>query len=326
MLLAPSDSELVVSFLEALGTTGCSFALLDGSEGALHPTSDLDLVSSAPLPNLLTALSQALVARDVFPVMHVQYDIGRGDALWLVGRNDDVLQVDILSDRRGVNRLAFPTDLALRSTHTPPDGFPRVSREWEVAYRIGKNIHRRRFDRLASLDTDELDPPSLGAALECIYPGRSALVLEAMSLSPRNSVPARGRLEWSRRVARLRRAGPALWASMVLRLAHRVARPVGLWVHFTGAAASTAATMTRSFWGEKFSVRHLEQWDSLSLGERLKLSIAIRRPCLVVTWSEGSSTPRRATVVDVGDEAPSWETLRHMVLRRAAARVESGSR
>lgn len=322
--MTPTTEKTVESFLRALAGTGDRYALLDGSpNGWRSPESDLDLVSSRSLARILPDILPPLIEAGVYPVMVVRYDVDRGDAMWLVGAEDDVIQVDVLSDPRGVNRLAFSTDTALASTRTPEDGIPRVSTEIEIAYRVAKNLSRRRFDRLRQLDITGLDRAELATALRGIYGARWELGIAA--LEQMNWASVRRRLQRSKLLTRFRRGGPPILAAVAARLLNRVIHPVGLWLHFRGTAGGGAAALTWSALGTGFARRNRLDWDEASLVDRIRVRATIRRPSLVVSSGRGRR-PRAALVVDVGDELPAWQDLRQEVLSLAATRTLQRSR
>jgi hypothetical protein len=307
-----------LAVVDALNAIGCDFALLDGSESALlDPSSDIDIVAATPLPGILGALAPELGRSGVHPVMAVHYDVGRGDSVWLVGPRDDFLQLDVLSDPTGINRLAMATEEMLQSAKPGSDGVRRVPRESEVAYRVAKNLHRQRYDTLRELDRGELDPSRLKQAIEGVYPGLFSAVATAMTDGDWRS--ARASLERARRLARLRRGGWRLWALMAQRWARRTVDPVGFWIHFTGPAAAHAVDLAWDRWGRGVAVRFKTQLSPLRPITRLRIAVAIRRPCIAVTW--GRLTPDGALVVDVGEECPPWNELRLEILERASARL-----
>ena len=304
--------------VDALNAIGCDFALLNGSESALlDPSSDIDIVAATALPGILGALASELGRSGIYPVMTVHYDVGRGDSVWLIGPRDDFLQLDVLSDPTGIGRLAVATEEMLQSAMPGSDGVRRVPRESEVAYRIAKNLHRQRYDTLRELGGGDLDPSRLKQAIEGVYPGHFSTVETAMTGGDWRS--ARASLERARRLTRVRRGGWSLWALIIQRWARRAADPVGFWIHFTGPAGAQAVDLAWDRWGHGVAVRLKTQLFPLRPIDRLRIAVAIRRPCLAVTW--GRLSPKNALVVDVGDECPPWGELRLEILQRASALI-----
>lgn len=179
------------------------------------------------------------------------YDIG--STYWVLARGRDFLAIDLLHDRRGLGRYAFPSPLALRGATDaePVDGIlaPAAVR---AAYLTVKRLRKKIADpgewqRIQALAL--AGPAAYRTALEAILGGRGGRALAEAVLQD-GLPPDRLRSNALRRLGRRRYRTPLrallLVSAETARLAGRIARPTGFVVVIVGPDGTGKSTLARA--------------------------------------------------------------------------------
>jgi hypothetical protein len=281
-----SDSEDATTLVwAALNRLGIKWAMWN--EPPEHPNSDFDVVSSMDLVGMLARMHDDLRTVGITPVFAVNYDIGRGDTVWLRASTGAMVQLDVLSDVKGEGRLGIPTDEALVDIRFSASELPLVTPTWQLVYNLAKRVRKRQWSRLEHLTVNGLDSDALMSSMGIVFGSAAPAALELLSQGDSKEWQShRGRLIRSLNRERRRRSPGGqlgLAAKRIRRGWDRLTLPVGVWIHLEYADSSQADQLKT--WLRRLHSRvTVKKWVFPWAARRTTL-----RPGFIVTWSSGSS-------------------------------------
>lgn len=276
-------ATVVFSAIESGGNRVVPLTAGETLHQRLRQSGDLDVAVDRPLPALLTEHRPVLESAGIVPLLWSQYDIGRGDAVWLWDTTDaTTLQLDVLCDPKGTGRLGVPTTALLDAAgSTGTDG-------WRCAYFVSKRLQKRQWSRLATLASrcsHDADEP-----LREVFGPQAGMV--AGDLLRRGA----GEAQWRSSATALRRGrtgrrwrrngGPVrLTVERLRRFVRRATTPVGFWAHLAGEGAQAAAEAVADTLGAALPRQEVRRVSGPSVAATLQLRWTLLRPSLVVTYS-----------------------------------------
>lgn len=223
--MGTTDPRLARASLEGMKEAGIRFALLHGRERLLQGMlSDVDLVVSDHPLAVVRQSAAAWESRSLMPIVVWPYDIGGATTVFLATPEaTEGVQLDLLYDPNGIGKYGVKS-LPLLSTADFSEAVPLVSSAASLLYQWQKRSVKADGARLAALSEAArgMDRSALLAVSEAVCGSRDpvARMLEGE--------PVTRRLHIRRHLGR-----------RGIRLAKRLARPVGFWAHAPESAVGT---------------------------------------------------------------------------------------
>jgi hypothetical protein len=327
-----SNASIVDAVLTILDRSSVRWVALQDDPAAARVEgvrTDLDIAATVTVSAVISAHYPALAKANLTALMLTEYDIGGAEAVWLHDiAGGGTLQLDILADRRGLGRLGLPIDSVLDA---PVEGRPlhQISREWALGYQVSKRLHKREWRRLATYRAAGMDADRVDVVFDEIFgfAGPRIVALIRGHACPSDwraiaALAAAGRVQ--RRMQRSS-VGPLEigWKSF-RRIGHRLLHPVGFWVHFSGTEAGDVAKACAEDMSHSLSTVLVSNEPIRLLG-LLGSPARVRRPRLVVTFSDSPAALRRLRPNFLVDEARDWKSARPLLLdameRHVTARI-----
>jgi hypothetical protein len=213
--MATTSPRLAVAALDAMRSSGVTFALLHGAERLTSERlSDVDVVVDRDAASVISASMAGWREQGLRPVVSSRYDLG-GTAVFLSTRDaSDGVQLDLMFDPRGRGPYGLKSH-ELLATGAIEDSFWQVSPEATLLYLWRKRIDKGQQERLTELRQGgkAIDRSGL-LALSEVLTGSPTTAQEILGELPPGS--SRRHLYPGRELSRL---------------AHRVGRPIGFWAH-----------------------------------------------------------------------------------------------
>ena len=212
-----TDWDVLRSTMEAFDDAGLTWALLHGSDSfGIGRPSDLDVAIDLASPDAPTRFLSALARRDLHPLLLWPNDL-RGSGLFVASTDlKQGAQIDLLVDPSGSSKYGIRTS-ALLSASTREDWPPRPCPADEWIYSAIKRWMKGQHERLEGLLAGP--PQGVSGRIDEVLRSDRAAVLRELIAGGRPSV--RQNLQWR--------------AATSVRLASRLASPVGRWFHVVGA-------------------------------------------------------------------------------------------
>ena len=213
-----SSGELARVCLAGLQEAGVRFAVLhDYEQLETDLISDVDVVVGQDPRTVIRETEEHWREAGLVPIIIWPYDIGATVAVFLTTRDArDGVQLDMLYDPDGIGRYGVRSDALLRCVEERSLA-PVVDQAARLLYLWQKRTAKDQIDRLDSLRQEAIG----------IGPDR----LESMSQEITGSARAARGLIGSEGVGRPRR--PLAVVARLSRLANRLRRPTGAWVHIS---------------------------------------------------------------------------------------------
>lgn len=214
--MATTNARLAVAAIDAMRSSGVTFALLHGAERfSEERLSDVDVVTDRDATSVISASTAGWLERGLRPVVSSRYALG-GTSVWLSTRNaSDGVQLDLMFDPRGRGPYGLKSHELLATAAEGEDGFRQISPEATLLYVWRKRSDKGQQDRLRELREGRKTFDRSGLLA----------LSEALTGSPRTAREILGELPPGSQ-------GRPLHPGRELgRLVHRARRPIGFWAH-----------------------------------------------------------------------------------------------
>lgn len=201
--------------LETIAEAGIGWGMLHGwaQLEAGVPFGDIDVVVDIPPRDLLLRIGLRLADRGAWPVLLWPYDVGGSASLFLMNPTaTGGAQIDMLHDPRGRGRYGLRSrEFQIDETIVPA----RVRPVDELVYLAAKRLRKAQMDQLADVRAQAV---AVGAEFNRAFDRLVASPSLARSFG--QALPKKVPIRWAGEVA-----------DRAVRLAERLTRPVGFWVH-----------------------------------------------------------------------------------------------
>jgi hypothetical protein len=272
---------------------GIDWAFFHAPPSDLGESDDCDIAASKSGPEVLADLKVAFGDAALRPILHSNYDIGRGDAIWFWGDScESIVHLDILSDETAMNRLGINTARLLRSKQNGCNG-DIAATEFQALYRLSKNAWVGR--RLPTFDTALWNSKASAATLGSSFRPQvlNAQIPEAIKrIYVRVSVNR----------VRLSRHGLRLITASVRRFISRLVRRSGRWIHVSGQDSLEVALRVQSLLEPEVQVTRKNRHSSSALLECISARFETVKPKVYITAGRMEEMRCADAVVD----AAAW--------------------